>query len=232
MQQCDHVIRQRARRMVIATEDQVRMVRRLIGIINPRKPLDLPGARLSIEPLGITGFAYVQGSIDKDLEKVCRLPPPGDRLTCQLAIASIGADERRERHDSGIAKELRHRSNASDILLPIQGTEAEPKASGEIAPMHRFQQGRRGVQPQTDIVPVQQDGVDTPFPKLPIHGICDRALARTTEPREPDNTPSMAVQLLSVQTGHILRVPGHIDSFRHAIIPWDGKQHPDRFGDL
>jgi len=98
--------------------------------------LDLAGAGLLVEALGIALLDNAKGRIDKDLdESEVRLLV---ELACDLAIGNVGRDERGHGDARSIGEQLRHLPDASDVLDPRLLVEAEIL-----------------VEPEADVVPVK-----------------------------------------------------------------------------
>ena len=81
---------------------------------------------------------------------------PADRVP----VLAVRADEAGEGQQPGVGEEFRDLADAADVLLPVGGREPEPEPPGPVlgGPAGLHQDLRPGVQPEPDVVPVQDVG--------------------------------------------------------------------------
>ena len=117
-------------------ECKLRILRCLVGIIDPGKTLDLASSCLGIHALDIARFADRQRRVDKDLDKVAVTK----HATDIVAGAAIGAD-RGANDDTAMACRLRgHKADPAHIGIAI--VLAETKSFREVGAHHIAVQDR------------------------------------------------------------------------------------------
>src|SRR5215471_3648693 len=97
-------------------------LRGFIGVVNPRKTLDLPTAGLGIHALSIPGLAYLQRRIHKDLNEVVGANHGADVMAGSPVRTHRGAD-----HHPAMPDNLRSdKPDAVDIGVPVRFAVAQP----------------------------------------------------------------------------------------------------------
>jgi hypothetical protein len=82
------------------------------------------------------------------------------------------------------------------------------------------QHARTSVEPVTDVVPIEHAAVVPQGVKTMVEGVGDGALARATQPGEPDDAAAMAVKGLAPLAGDLVFVPGDVGVVGHGeIVP-------------
>jgi hypothetical protein len=71
---------------------------------------------------------------------------------------------------------LRDRTDASNVLFPIDGRETKAKAPSKFLSMGFLQHSRTGIERMTDIISVEHRAMDTMPMQLMVEGIGDRTL--------------------------------------------------------
>lgn len=205
----DHLFGKLIRVRCSRKQMQFRLQGGLVRVVNPGEARELAGTGLAVQAFGVPRFTHRQRCIDKDLDKVARRICL-DECPNRIAILPIGADKRRQGHDSGLRKELGDGTDPPNVFRPVWGGKAQSETRGEGVIILLGKNLRRRVQSVPDVVTIEQRRVNPPCPQLPIDQVRHRTLAATAEPGEPKHTAPVAFQLLALGTRYIHFMPHHM----------------------
>lgn len=152
-------------RTAAGIETQFGSLRRLEWRIKPRDVLDQAGPCPSVKSLRITGFANVQRRINEDLDE-----STGQQLTHSIAINTKRRNERSQHDQTCIDHQCRHLTSTTNILLPIMLGETQIT-----------------IQTETQTISIEQIGMPTLGLQAALQRSGQSRLARSAEPREPDD---------------------------------------------
>jgi hypothetical protein len=215
----ENFLGQRFGRFRAGIEDQFRLERSFIRIVDARETLQFPGASFFVQSLGIAGFANVERRIDENFDEIAGRQC-GARM---IAIDAIGADESSASNDAGVAEELRHRADAADVFLTVLRGETEAEPLGEFLAVAFLEHARPGVQAVADVVAVENEAPHTAGVKFVIDQIGDGAFSAGAQSGEPENAAGMAVEFFAFFARDGVFVPMHLNLIlRHEILFWWG----------
>ena len=153
-------------RLLVAGDDQLGRLRRLVVLIDASEILDISGDRSSVQPLGIARDALLKRRIDENLDEFI--------LAKQFAhhdpLGPKGRDEGAKRNEPGLRHELCDFANPADVFNPVG-----------------FRKAQILVEPVPHIVAVEQDGMDAMGVKPGFDKIGDRRFARAGKASEPQH---------------------------------------------
>lgn len=160
------------------------------------KLLDLSGAGLLVQTLGVALLGDLDGYVDVDLDELERLVAllRGLRvqLSSRLPVGAVRRDERRQRHDGAVGKQLGHLGNAADVFVAVL-----------------FRKAQVLIEPEPDVVAVQPVRGQAQVQKVLLQRRCHRRLARRRQTCEPDCEAALAAQLVALAAGQAV-VPGDV----------------------
>ncbi len=154
--------------------DDLRILGRFVGGVDPCEVLDLAGPRFLVELLRVPLLANFQRRIDEDLDEIVAA------LQCDLAgaaaVRAVGRDESGNNHRAAVGHEVGHFGDAPDVFHAILGGEAEVR-----------------VQAVPDIVAVKDVHMDIAVEEFPLERLGDGRFAGAAQTCEPDDAAAMAV---------------------------------------
>lgn len=198
---------------LLAVDVDLRLLRGLVGRADAGELLDLAGASLLVEALGVALLSLLDGDVDENLDEGERGVVGlglGVEITGELAVGLVGGDEGGESEGGAVGEELgnlslcvrkrrlsarRHVSYLSDtpdVLLAVLGRETEVL-----------------VQAEADIVAVQSVGLETEVKKVLLESDGDGGLAGSRETGEPDSGTLLLAEISALGAGKA-SVPGDV----------------------
>lgn len=190
----------------------------LVGRRDAGKVLDLAGARLLVEALGVPLLGLGQRHVDKDFDEGQRIVAAGLRragvqVPRNLSVGAVGRDEGREGDGGRVGEELGdlcrgcqsscpfknmtrgmcpYLGDAADVLVAVLLGEAEVL-----------------VQAEAHIVAVEPVRGQSNVQQVLFQGRGDGGLARGREAREPDGEAALSAELVAL-VAREGRVPGDV----------------------
>src|SRR5205823_1423348 len=98
------------RTRLLRLDQNLRLLRRFIRIVNSGEPLDLPGTGLLVQALRVALLRAFQRHVHVHFDEIARLAAGA----YQVAILLVWADEARDRNHSRVREELGDLANAAD----------------------------------------------------------------------------------------------------------------------
>ena len=95
----------------------------LVRVVDAGEALELAGAGLGVEALGVALLAELDRRVDEHLDE--REIGRGVELPHRVAVGPVGAHERHERDEAGVGHQGRDVADAADVLGSVLGAEAE-----------------------------------------------------------------------------------------------------------
>lgn len=183
-------------RLLVGLDGDLGVVGGLVRGRDASKLLDLTGAGLLVETLGVTLLSDLERHVDVDLDKgdglVAALGGLGVQLTGDLAIGLVGGDEGGDGDGGGVSKELGDLGDAADVLVTVGLGKAKILVEAE-----------------ADVVAVETVGGDAQVEEVLLESSGDGRLARSRETGQPDGETSLAAELVALTAGE-RRVPGDV----------------------
>lgn len=180
-----------------------------VGIADPGETFDFACTSFLVQPFGIPLLADFQRRVDKNLDEVTAITRFDNLPASLVAIATIGADERRQRDQSGGNEKLANCGNPPNVLSAIINAKPKPESFRIRWPVVGEKLGA-GIQSMTDIVAVQQIALGTQFVEPAVNRIGNGTLATAAQPREPDNTARLLQQVFPLLASNGMFVPGNV----------------------
>jgi len=153
----------------------------LVGAGDAGEVLDLAGAGLGIEALGVALFAHRQISGAMDLDEIASL----DQGAGPAAVGAERGDEGGEHYHAGIEEQLGHLADAADVLLPVGVGEAQV-----------------GAEAVAHVVAIEHVAGQPLLEQGRIHRIGKGALAGAAQAREPEDGAAVAPLVRPGRPGH------------------------------
>src|SRR3990170_1154689 len=145
-------------------QDQLRVLRRLVRIVDPGEARDLAGERLLVQALRVAVLReLLHRGVHVDLDELA------DELTVRVPGGPIRADRAADRRDAVAGEQVRDEPDPQDVRIAV--LLGEPEALAQVL---------------ADDVAVQDLGLETPSLELVIEHLGDRGLARPGQAGEPD----------------------------------------------
>lgn len=168
----------------------------LVGAADAGELLDLAGARLLVQALGVALLGDGDGDVDVDLDEgdgvVAVGVGGGVQVARELAVGAEGRDEGGEGDGGGVGEELGDLADAPDVLVAV------PLAEAQVL-----------VQPEPHVVAVEAVGREAEVQKVLLQRGGDGGFAGRAEAGEPEGEAALApegVALVAREGG----VPGDV----------------------
>ena len=190
--------------MLCSAQYNLRIERRLVGVIDSRKALDLTGTSLCIEAFRITPFCNGKRGIDMYFNErnACCLMA----CTHAIAVRAVWADHANNRHNARTRNEERSLARPANGFLATSSIEANA-----------------GIQTMPKVVAIEAERETPRLQEAVLQFNGDGALARSTQTSEPGGDAmltSAARAQCGVGGGGVpadIRVGGRIDGFLHGM---------------
>ena len=101
-------------------------------------------------------------------------------------------------------------SDAANVLFSILSRESQPKALGKLFAVPLGEKFRAGIEPEANIVTVEQNGMHPLRVQLSVEEVRDRAFAGPAESGEPNHTAFVPVEPLTVRPRHMVWMPRYV----------------------
>lgn len=158
--------------------------------------LNLAGAGLLVQTLGVTLLGNLDGDIDINLDKgqglVTGLTAVGVEVTGDLTVRPVGGDEAGDGDGAAVGKELGDLGDTADVLVAVLLAEAEVL-----------------VQAEAHIVAIQTVGRQAQVQQVLLEGGGDGGLSGGGQTGEPDGEALLFTEALAFGTGEGW-VPGDV----------------------
>lgn len=178
-------------------DDDLGLVGGLVGAADAGELLDLAGAGLLVEALGVAPLGDLEGHINIDLHKrkrlfIAVLGRGGVQVAGELAVGAEGGDEGGDGDGGRVGEELGDLADAADVLLAVGLGEAQVP-----------------VQAEADVVAVEPVRGHAEVQQVLLERRRHRRLAARRQAREPEREALLAPVLgaLAPRQG---RVPGYV----------------------
>lgn len=177
-------------------DDDLWVLGGLVGGGDAGEVLDLAGAGLLVEALGVALLGDLDGDVDVDLDEgeglVLAGAADGVEVAGDLAVGAVGGDEGGEGDGGAVGKELGDLGDAAYVLVAVGLGEAEVLVEAE-----------------ADVVAVEAVGGEPEVQEVLLEGGGDGGLARGAEAREPDGEALLLARGLALGAGEG-GVPGDV----------------------
>ena len=176
----------------IAFNDEVGIMRLLIGRRYAGKFFDFTGARPLVKALDVTVLANCDGTPAVDFYEVVT-----SKEAQAIAICAHWRDECRKSDDTGVDEQFRHFADSTDIFVAIRAGKAQVAA-----------------QAVTNIVAIQNIRAAAQLVQTFFRGMCDSRFSCAGKTCEPAQDAPVAIHLLTSQAGNGGMVPDSIRVLR------------------
>lgn len=183
-------------RVLVGLDGDLGVLGLLVGGGDAGEVLDLTGAGLLVEALGVTLLSDLEGHVNVDLDKgdglIVALARLGVQLAGDVAVCPVGRDEGGDGDGGRVGEELGDFGDAADVLVAVLLGEAEVLVEAE-----------------ADVVAVETVGGDAKVQQVLLEGRGHGGLARGRETGQPDGKTALATGLVAL-TARKRRVPGDV----------------------
>lgn len=181
---------------LVGLDGDFRAGRLLVGSADAGELLDLAGAGLLVEALGVALLSHLEGHIDVDLDKRNGLVAVLARLRMQrpgqITVGAVRRDEGGDCDGGGVGEQLGDLADAADVLVAVLLGEAQVLVEAE-----------------ADVVAVEAVGDQAEVQQVLLERGGDGGLARRREARQPDREAALAARLVALAAREG-RVPGDV----------------------
>ena len=178
--------------MFFRFDQNLRLLRRFVGIVDAGEVLYLPGPGLFVQTLGIAFFGLGERNLHVDFDEFAGLHAGAHGI----AVLFVRADEAGDRDDAGIGEQLGDFADAANVFGAVFGGEAEVL-----------------VQAHADVVAIEAIGVLLLVKQHLLQDAGDGALAGGGEAGHPDGDALLIEELLPLLAGDGAFVPGDVGCF-------------------
>ena len=195
----------------------------LVGGGDACELLDLTGAGLLVEALGVALLGDLEGHVDKDLDKgqglVVGVGGLGVQLAGEVTVGPVGRDEGGDGDGGGVSEELGDLFLVSFLFYfpPSRTVFYYLGDTADVLVAVLLGKAKVLVQAEADIVAVEAVGGDAEVEEMLLEGCCDGGLARGGEAGEPDGEAALLAQVVALAAREG-RVPGDVAAGRHVVL--------------